>query len=257
MLIEQRNAQRRPARPADRGGHHGPALDRRASMPSRRARCSRSARSMRIFGCWTSASRKATLPVLERLDGFLFYPSQYEGEERSPNIVYAGGTPSQTAIPAIDFLRAQRRAAVLPGRRSTTSIRASPTPFCAPIWRRAASAAATSSSATRRRGLEDWRDIGEEIRAFGARPGAAIVSTVSGDANLRFFAELARRGRGRAGTPILSLSIGEAELPALAHCGVDGDLRRLELSPCDRRRGEFPLHRRLAALQRRARRRDQ
>jgi urea transport system substrate-binding protein len=173
-----------------------------------------------IFGCWTSASRKATLPVLERLGGLLFYPSQYEGEERSPNIVYAGGTPSQTAIPAVDFLRSR-------GARRFFLIGVDD------VYPRVTNAILRAYLAARGvggddvvelyapRDLEDWRAIGDAIRAFGGRPGAAIVSTVSGDANLGFFRELAR-GRGRAATPILSLSIGEAELPALAHCGVDG-----------------------------------
>ena len=58
-----------------------------------------------IFGCWTSASRKAVLPVVEELEGLLFYPVQYEGQESSPNIIYTGATPNQQAIPAVDYLR--------------------------------------------------------------------------------------------------------------------------------------------------------
>ena len=68
-----------------------------------------------IFGCWTSASRKEVLPVVERGNGLLFYPSQYEGEESSPNIYYTGATPHQQGLPAINYLRG-RAAAVLPGR---------------------------------------------------------------------------------------------------------------------------------------------
>ena len=57
-----------------------------------------------IFGCWTSASRKQVLPVLAEHGGLLFYPSQYEGEEQSPNVVYTGATPQQQALPAVDHL---------------------------------------------------------------------------------------------------------------------------------------------------------
>ena len=57
-----------------------------------------------VFGCWTSVSRKAVLPVFEELDGLLFYPVQYEGEESSRNIIYTGAAPNQQAIPAIEFL---------------------------------------------------------------------------------------------------------------------------------------------------------
>ena len=57
-----------------------------------------------VFGCWTSASRKAVLPVFEQLGGILFYPVQYEGLESSPNIFYTGAEPSQQIVPAVDYL---------------------------------------------------------------------------------------------------------------------------------------------------------
>ena len=57
-----------------------------------------------VFGCWTSASRKAVLPVFEQLNGLLFYPVQYEGEESSRNIFYTGAAPNQQAIPAVQYL---------------------------------------------------------------------------------------------------------------------------------------------------------
>src|SRR3954466_9752021 len=57
-----------------------------------------------VFGCWTSSSRKSVIPVFERLNGLLFYPVQYEGEESSRNVFYTGAAPSQQAIPAVRFL---------------------------------------------------------------------------------------------------------------------------------------------------------
>ena len=57
-----------------------------------------------IFGCWTSVSRKSVLPVVEELNGLLFYPVQYEGEESSYNVFYTGAAPNQQAIPAVDYL---------------------------------------------------------------------------------------------------------------------------------------------------------
>ncbi len=57
-----------------------------------------------IFGCWTSVSRKSVLPVIEELNGLLFYPVQYEGEESSKNVFYTGASPNQQAIPAVDYL---------------------------------------------------------------------------------------------------------------------------------------------------------
>lgn len=58
-----------------------------------------------IFGCWTSASRKAVKPVVEKYDKLLFYPVQYEGVETSPNIIYLGAAPNQQLIPAIHWAR--------------------------------------------------------------------------------------------------------------------------------------------------------
>lgn len=56
-----------------------------------------------IFGNWTSVSRKSVLPVIEELNGLLFYPVQYEGEESSRNVFYTGAAPNQQAIPATDY----------------------------------------------------------------------------------------------------------------------------------------------------------
>src|SRR6204780_904585 len=57
-----------------------------------------------VFGCWTSVSRKSVLPVFEELNGLLFYPVQYEGEESSNNVFYTGAAPNQQAIPAVECL---------------------------------------------------------------------------------------------------------------------------------------------------------
>ncbi len=69
-----------------------------------------------VFGCWTSVSRKSVLPVFEELNGLLFYPVQYEGEESSKNVFYTGAAPNQQAIPAVDYLIGPGRQALGPGR---------------------------------------------------------------------------------------------------------------------------------------------
>ena len=60
-----------------------------------------------VFGCWTSVSRKSVLPVFEELNGLLFYPVQYEGEESSRNVFYTGAAPNQQAIPAVEYLMSE------------------------------------------------------------------------------------------------------------------------------------------------------
>ena len=57
-----------------------------------------------VFGGWTSASRKAVVPVFEEANSLLFYPVQYEGQESSRNVIYTGAVPNQQALPAIDYL---------------------------------------------------------------------------------------------------------------------------------------------------------
>jgi len=57
-----------------------------------------------VFGCWTSVSRKSVLPVFEELNGLLYYPVQYEGEEMSKNVFYTGAAPNQQAIPAVEYV---------------------------------------------------------------------------------------------------------------------------------------------------------
>ena len=69
-----------------------------------------------VFGGWTSASRKAMLPVVEGANGLLFYPVQYEGLEASKNIYYTGATTNQQIIPAMDFLKSQGRQDAVPRR---------------------------------------------------------------------------------------------------------------------------------------------
>src|ERR1700716_4048067 len=61
-----------------------------------------------VFGCWTSVSRKSVLPVFEELNGLLFYPVQYEGEESQRNVFYTGAAPNQQAIPAVEYLMSDK-----------------------------------------------------------------------------------------------------------------------------------------------------
>jgi urea transport system substrate-binding protein len=174
-----------------------------------------------IFGCWTSASRKEVLPVVERGNGLLFYPSQYEGEEASPNIYYTGATPHQQGLPAINFLRAEgcerfflvgtdyiyprTTNAVLKGYLAANGVLGSNVTECyTPV------------------GLTDWHEVVEDIRRFARGGGAAVVATVSGDANLHFYRELQRQGVTADKIPVMSLSINEAELPALMRSNVAG-----------------------------------
>ncbi|MBT5603436.1 MAG: urea ABC transporter substrate-binding protein [Gammaproteobacteria bacterium] len=169
-----------------------------------------------MFGCWTSVSRKSVLPVVEELNGLLFYPVQYEGEESSKNVFYTGAAPNQQAIPAVDYLMndigAQRW--VLAGTdyvypRTTNKIleaylkakgvkeediMISYTPF----------------------GHSDWQSIVSDIQKFGtAGKKTAVVSTINGDANVPFYKELGNQGISAEDIPVIAFSVGEEELSGI------------------------------------------
>ncbi|WP_231566469.1 urea ABC transporter substrate-binding protein [Litchfieldella xinjiangensis] len=170
-----------------------------------------------IFGNWTSVSRKAVLPVVEELNGLLFYPVQYEGEESSQNVFYTGAAPNQQAIPAVNYLHDQVGVErwVLAGTdyvypRTTNrileaylkeeygvadeDIMVNYTPF----------------------GHSDWQNIVSEINRFGSEgKKTAVVSTINGDANVPFYRELSNQGIDAADIPVVAFSVGEQELSGI------------------------------------------
>ncbi len=198
-----------------------------ASEPSKYARHAQSMLESRqvaaIFGCWSSASRQQVLPVLEQHDGLLFYPSQYEGEEQSPHVVYTGATPRQQALPAVEYLLERGcRKFILVGSdyvypRTTNAI----------LKNYLASRGVAADAIMEiyvPYGERLWRDTIERMARFGLRGDTAIVSTISGDSNVHFFREYARQGMSPVRLPVMTLSIGESELTLLAGVPMQGHL---------------------------------
>ena len=175
-----------------------------------------------IFGCWTSASRKHVLPVLAEHGGLLFYPSQYEGEEQSPNVIYTGATPQQQALPAVDhLLHLGRKRFFLVGTdyvypRTTNAI------IRNYLASRGVGADAVDEFYTPF-GEKVWSETVHRIRRFAGRDGA-IIATLSGDSNVHFFRERARQGLDADILPVMSLSLGEAEMPALKERNLVGHM---------------------------------
>ncbi len=178
-----------------------------------------------IFGCWTSVSRKSVLPVVEELNGLLFYPVQYEGEESSKNVIYTGAAPNQQAIPAVDYMADElgvEKWALLGTDyvypRTTNTILESYlkskgvaqgdifvnyTPF----------------------GHSDWSKIVADVVALG-KDGkkVGVVSTINGDANVGFYKELAAAGVSAEDIPVMAFSVGEEELSGLDTKNLAGHL---------------------------------
>jgi len=169
-----------------------------------------------IFGCWTSVSRKSVLPVIEELNGLLFYPVQYEGEESSKNVFYTGAAPNQQAIPAVDYLMNEIgvKRWVLAGTdyvypRTTNKI------LEAYLKSKGVSEKDIMINYTPF-GHSDWQSIVSDIKKFGsAGKKTAVVSTINGDANVPFYKELGNQGISAEDIPVVAFSVGEEELSGI------------------------------------------
>jgi urea transport system substrate-binding protein len=169
-----------------------------------------------IFGCWTSVSRKSVLPVIEELNGILFYPVQYEGEESSRNVFYTGAAPNQQAIPAVDYLMNEMEIErwVLAGTdyvypRTTNRI------LEAYLKSKGVAEADIMINYTPF-GHSDWQNIVADIKRFGgAGKKTAVVSTINGDANVPFYRELGNQGVSAEDIPVIAFSVGEEELSGI------------------------------------------
>ena len=171
-----------------------------------------------VFGCWTSVSRKSVLPVFEELNGLLFYPVQYEGEESSRNVFYTGAAPNQQAIPAVEYLMSEDGGGaerwILLGTdyvypRTTNK-----------ILRAFLHAKGVSDNDILEQytpfGHSDWQTIVSDVKDFAsAGKPTAVVSTINGDANVPFYKELASQGISAEDIPVVAFSVGEEELSGL------------------------------------------
>ena len=182
-----------------------------------------------LFRTWpgvTSVSRKSVLPVYEELNGLLFYPVQYEGEESSYNVFYTGAAPNQQAIPAVEYLMSEdgggAKRWILLGTdyvypRTTnkilryflkskgvkeSDIYETYTPF----------------------GHSDYQTIVKKIKEFSAGKPTAVVSTINGDSNVPFYKELANQKLKAEDVPVVAFSVGEEELRGIDTSALVGHL---------------------------------
>lgn len=167
-----------------------------------------------IFGCWTSVSRKSVLPVVEELNGLLFYPVQYEGQELSKNIFYTGAAPNQQAIPAVQYLMSPEggnaKRFVLLGTdyvypRTTNK-----------ILRAFLKSKGVADSDIMEEytpfGHSDYQTIVGNIKKFSQGKKTAVISTINGDSNVPFYKELGNQGIKASDIPVMAFSVGEEEL---------------------------------------------
>ncbi|MDO5623528.1 MAG: transporter substrate-binding protein [Pseudomonadota bacterium] len=179
-----------------------------------------------IFGCWTSASRKAVLPALEKTGGLLYYPVQYEGQEQHPQVFYTGCAPNQQALPAVDYLMSAaggaRRRFVLLGTdyvypRTTNAILRG-------YLKSKGVDSADILEIYRGFGHGDYTDILAQARGFAKGKPTAIVSTINGDSNLAFYRDLGRARITAQEMPSVAFSVGEEELRNVDCAAITGHL---------------------------------
>ena len=179
-----------------------------------------------VFGCWTSVSRKSVLPVFEELNGLLFYPVQYEGEESSFNVFYTGAAPNQQAIPAVEYLMSEdgggAKRWVLLGTdyvypRTTNKV-------LNYFLKSKGVAKSDIMEMYTPFGHSDYQTIVADIKKFAAGKPTAVVSTINGDSNVPFYKELGNQGLKAEDIPVVAFSVGEEELRGIDTTPLQGHL---------------------------------
>ena len=167
-----------------------------------------------VFGCWTSVSRKSVLPVFEELNGLLFYPVQYEGEEISKNVFYTGAAPNQQAIPAVEYLMSKDGG----GAKRWFLLG---TDYVYPRTTNKILRAFLKSKGVADKDIEevytpfghsDYQTIVANVKKFSQGGKTAVVSTINGDSNVPFYKELGNQGLKATDVPVVAFSVGEEEL---------------------------------------------
>jgi urea transport system substrate-binding protein len=171
-----------------------------------------------VFGCWTSASRKAVKPVFEKNKALLYYPVQYEGLEQSPYIFYTGATTNQQIVPALDYLKSIGKTTVyLVGsdyvfpRTANKIIKAYA----------AANGMKVLGEDYAPLGSTEFSTIVNKVKASGA---SAVFNTLNGDSNVAFFKEYKSAGLTADSMPVVSVSIAEEEVKSIGTQYLAGQL---------------------------------
>ncbi|MCD1280076.1 urea ABC transporter substrate-binding protein [Psychrobacter sp. CCUG 69069] len=179
-----------------------------------------------IFGGWTSVSRKSVLPVVEELNGLMFYPVQYEGQEQSENIFYTGAAPNQQAIPAVEYLMSEEGGGaerfVLLGTdyvypRTTNQILKA-------FLKSKGVADEDIMEEYTPFGFSNYQTIVSNIKKFSTGKKTAVISTINGDSNVPFYRELANQGIKASDIPVMAFSVGEEELRGIDTSLLQGHL---------------------------------
>ncbi len=174
-----------------------------------------------VMGCWTSASRKAVLPVFEQYNGFLYYPTFYEGLEQSPNVIYTGQEATQQIIAGLDWVAKEK------GAKSFYLLGSDY------IWPR-------TSNKIARKHIENYLDgakvVGEEYYPLGhtqfnsvinkirLKKPDVIYAIVVGGSNVAFYKQLKAAGidMTKESPIVLTISVTEDEIRGIGGENIEG-----------------------------------
>lgn len=162
-----------------------------------------------VFGCWTSASRKAVKPVFEEYGNLLWYPVQYEGMESSPNIIYTGAAPNQQIVPAIDYL-------IENGYKKFFLLGSDYVfPRTANMIINAQCAAKNVEVVGEEYAQMDQTDFSSIIAKIEAAQPDVIINTLNGTGNLSFFKQMNEKNYTADDYMTMSFSIAEEEVKTI------------------------------------------
>lgn len=163
-----------------------------------------------IFGCWTSASRKAVKDVVEKEDNLLFYPVQYEGFESSKNIIYLGLSANQQINPTIDFIQTHfGKNIYLVGSDYIY-------PKATNNYIKELSKLTELNVLGERYYKLGSRDFSDCIQEIKSKKPDAVINTINGDSNIAFFKELEKNGIDSHTVPVFSLSLDESMIQEIS-----------------------------------------
>jgi urea transport system substrate-binding protein len=161
-----------------------------------------------VFGCWTSASRKAVLPVFEKENGMLYYPTFYEGLEQSKNVIYTGQEATQQIIAGLDWIAKEKKAKTFYLIGSDY------------IWPRTSMKIARKHIENKLKGTV----VGEEFYALGSTQFGSLINKIKlkkpdviyaavvGGSNVSFYKQLAAAGINSSKQTLLTISVTEDEV---------------------------------------------
>jgi urea transport system substrate-binding protein len=171
-----------------------------------------------LFGCWTSASRKAVKPVVEELYSLLWYPVQYEGMEASPNIMYMGASPNQQVIPAVDYC------AEMFGKKMYLIGNDYIFPRTANKIIKAQLAQLKGEIAGENYVPMDHKNFKTIVKDIIREKPDVILNTLNGESNISFFNELTKNGITSKKIPVMSFSISEEEVSLIGKENLAGHM---------------------------------